>query len=81
MTAACQLLGHRITFTADGAVLRWVCDRGCGTAGEKTYPSAAAAGRYAEAFNRRDSDAIGRRAPLIGLLPLRLWRRLRRTRS
>ena len=31
-------------------------------------------------FNRRDTDDLGKRAPLIGLLPLRLWRRFRRTR-
>ena len=36
--------------------------------------------RYAAAFNRRDTDDLGKRAPLIGLLPLRLWRRFRRSR-
>jgi hypothetical protein len=59
-------------------VLRWACERDCGTTGHKTYPSAADATRYATAFNRRDSDAIGKRAPLIGVLPLRLWRLVRR---
>jgi hypothetical protein len=34
--------------------------------------------RYARAFNRRDTDDLGKRAPLIGLLPLRLWRKVRR---
>jgi hypothetical protein len=31
-------------------------------------------------FNRRDTDDLGKRAPLVGLLPLRLWRRFRRMR-
>jgi hypothetical protein len=75
---ACRVLGHRTAFAADGRVLRWACERDCGTTGHKTYPSAADATRYATAFNRRDSDAIGKRAPLIGLLPLRLWRLVRR---
>ena len=78
MSAACRVLGHRIAFVADGPVLRWACERDCGTTGHKTYTSAADADRYATAFNRRDSDAIGKRAPLIGLLPLRLWRMFRR---
>ncbi len=78
MSTACRLLGHRIAFVADGPVLRWSCERDCGTEGHKTYASAADAGRYATAFNRRDSDAIGKRAPLLGLLPLRLWRLIRR---
>ncbi len=78
MTTACRLLGHRIAFVADGPVLRWSCERDCGTEGHKTYASAADAVRYATAFNRRDSDAVGKRAPLIGLLPLRLWRLIRR---
>ena len=75
---ACRVLGHRTAFAADGRVLRWACERDCGTTGHKTYPSAADATRYATAFNRRDSDAVGKRAPLIGLLPLRLWRLVRR---
>lgn len=36
--------------------------------------------RYAAAFNRRDSDDLGKRAPLLGLLPLRVWRRFARRR-
>jgi hypothetical protein len=75
MMLACTIFGHRPAFSADGATLRWACDR-CGMdAGAKTYASAEDARRYASAFNRRDTDAMGKRAPLIGLLPLRLWRR------
>ncbi|MDN5750483.1 MAG: hypothetical protein L0H64_18560 [Pseudonocardia sp.] len=59
-------------------MLIWRCARGCGAGGSKRYPSAADASRYAAAFDREDSDDLGRRAPLIGLLPLRLWRALRR---
>jgi hypothetical protein len=78
VTPACRLFGHRPAFHVDGTTMRWACDR-CGKdAGAKDYRTPAQAQRYAEAFNRRDSEAIGERAPLIGLLPLRLWRRLRR---
>ncbi|WP_431236770.1 hypothetical protein ACQ86B_17790 [Mycolicibacterium aichiense] len=78
MSAACRMLGHRMVFTNDGPVLHFHCERGCGTTGYKTYPSEAHAARYSKAFNRRDSDDLGKRAPLIGLLPLRLWRMIRR---
>jgi hypothetical protein len=73
----CRALGHRYQFRAEGTQLIWTCERGCGDGGQKCYPSAEQAQRYAAAFDRRDSDDLGRRAPLLGLLPLRLWRRLR----
>ena len=58
--------------------MRWGCER-CGDAtGAKEYQTTADAHRYAAAFNERDAADLGKRAPLIGLLPLRLWRRLRR---
>ncbi len=72
---ACRLLGHRMRFSADGSTMRWSCTRGCGAGGEKLYPSAADAERYASAFDREDSEDLGRR-PLLSLLPLRLARRL-----
>lgn len=59
----------------------WECQRGCGMAGTKTYPTAAEAERYARAFDREDRADLGKRAPLIGLLPLRLARALRRGRD
>jgi len=46
----------------------------CGAGGSKTYESAGDAARFARAFDREDREDLGRRAPLIGLLPLRLWR-------
>jgi hypothetical protein len=56
--------------------MHWECERGCDQAsGRKTYPTAAQARRYAAAFDRKTE--LGKRAPLIGLLPLRLWHRLR----
>jgi hypothetical protein len=59
--------------------MRWACER-CGqAAGAKEYQTTRQAHRYAEAFNRHDSADLGKHAPLIGLLPLRLWRRFRRT--
>jgi hypothetical protein len=54
--------------------MSWSCER-CGECGgSKQYGSAAEADRYARNFDREDRDALGRRAPLIGLLPLRVWR-------
>jgi len=75
---ACRVLGHRYRFHAVGRTMCWSCERGCGVNGEKTYATHADATRYARAFDREDRDDLGRRAPLIGLLPLRIWRALRR---
>jgi hypothetical protein len=76
----CRVLGHRYRFRSDGATMRWSCAR-CGAAGgEKTYASAEDADRYASAFDREDREDLGRRAPLVGLFPLRLARALRRRR-
>jgi hypothetical protein len=78
MRFACRLLGHQPVFRADGRTMQWACER-CGqAAGAKQYDTAADAQRYATAFNRRDTADLGKRAPLIGLLPLRLWRIVRR---
>jgi hypothetical protein len=77
----CQLLGHRLGFAADGATMRWECRRGCGAAGSKQYASAEEAARYARGLNREDRQDLGRRAPLVGLLPIRLARLLRRRRA
>lgn len=75
---ACRIFGHRYRFQADGRTMRWTCQRGCGAGGEKDYTTAADARRYASALDREDRDEMGRRAPLIGLLPLRIWRAFRR---
>ena len=78
---SCTILGHRPSFAADGTVMRWRCRR-CGeTLGQKEYPTPADARRYAQALNREDSEDLGARAPLIGLLPLRLARLARRRRG
>jgi len=78
VTAMCRVFGHQPTFVAEGKTMRWACER-CGeAAGAKNYPTADDARRYAAAFNKRDVEDLGKRAPLIGLLPLRLWRRVRR---
>lgn len=69
----CRLLGHRYRFHADGDVMRWACER-CGGGSSKRYASPAEATRFAAAFDRDGRDSLGRRAPLVGLLPLRLWR-------
>ena len=74
---ACRVYGHRHRFRADGATMTWACER-CGEAGgAKTYATADEAARYATAFDREDREELGKRAPLVGLLPLRLWRAFR----
>jgi hypothetical protein len=61
----CSLLGHRFRFTSEGATLRWVCARGCGAGGDKSYTTAQEAARYARAFDREDRQQLGRNAPLV----------------
>jgi len=78
VTFACRVFGHQPTFHAQGRTLRWACERCGGSSGAKEYDTADEAEKYAAAFNKRDTDDLGKRAPLIGLLPLRLWRRWRR---
>jgi hypothetical protein len=75
---SCRLLGHRYRFDAEGATMRWTCERGCGAEGSKEYASADEAARFAAAFDRDDRDELGRRAPPLGMFPLRLWWNLRR---
>jgi hypothetical protein len=58
--------------------MRWACERGCGAGGSKDYESAADAAGYAAAFDREDRSELGRRAPLLGMFPLRMWWMLRR---
>jgi hypothetical protein len=59
----------------------WECRRdGCDDGGSKNYANADDAARYAASFNKRDSDQMGKRAPLLGLLPLRLWHWIRNRR-
>ncbi|WP_214364458.1 hypothetical protein [Pseudonocardia sp. H11422] len=73
----CQVLGHRFRFSSEGENMRWECQRGCGAGGAKRYPSAQDAQRYARAFDREDRADLGRRAPLFGLLPIRVAQALR----
>ena len=77
----CRLLGHRFRFSSDGETMRWHCRRGCGAGGAKTYPTAADARRYATARDREDREDMGRRAPLVAGLPLRIVRVLRQRRD
>ncbi|HST14682.1 MAG TPA: DUF1660 family phage protein [Gaiellaceae bacterium] len=70
----CGIFGHRYRFAAEDDTMSWTCER-CGTlGGSKHYASEEEAARFARAFDREDRDDLGRRAPLIGLLPLRVWR-------
>jgi hypothetical protein len=77
----CRVFGHRFRFWSDGDTMYWSCQRGCGAGGEKRYPTVDQARRYATAFDREDRQDRGRRAPLFGLLPLRLARSLRERRN
>jgi hypothetical protein len=58
--------------------MRWTCQRGCGAGGSKRYRTPAEAHRYTMAFDREDRQDLGRRAPLVAGLPLRLARALRK---
>jgi hypothetical protein len=75
---ACRVFGHRYRFRADGTTMTWTCERGCGAGGSKTYATAAEASSYAAAFDREDRDELGRRAPFLGMFPLRIWWSLKR---
>jgi hypothetical protein len=75
----CRALGHRFRFSSEGETMRWTCDRCGAVGGEKRYPTAREAARYASAFDAQDRDDLGRRAPL-GLFPLRLIRAAQRRR-
>jgi hypothetical protein len=77
----CRLLGHRYRFTTSGATMTWACERCGAVGGSKRYATAADAARYAAAFDREDRDDLGRRAPLVAGLPLRLLRVLRGRRD
>ena len=70
----CGVFGHRYRFVADGDTMSWTCERCGARGGSKEYASAEEAAQFAAAFDREDRADLGRRAPLIGLLPLRLWR-------
>src|SRR5699024_7544561 len=70
MSMRCRAFGHDYAFHAEGSLMRWTCTRGCEAGGVKRYASAQEAQRYATAFDRRDTENLGRRAPLLGLFPL-----------
>jgi hypothetical protein len=74
----CTVLGHHHRFVADGATLRWHCERCGAPVGGRQYDSAAQAERYARALEGEAETRLARRAPAFGLLPLRLLQRLRR---
>jgi hypothetical protein len=81
LVLACRIFGHRYRFQAGEATMTWTCERGCGAGGSKEYATAEEAARYAASFDREDRDELGRRAPPLGLFPLRMWWNLRRKRG
>lgn len=77
----CRLLGHRYRFRAEGTAMLWSCER-CGSpGGVKDYATADEARRYAAALDVEDRSDLGRRAPLAGLLPMRVVHLVRRMRG
>jgi hypothetical protein len=56
----------------------WKCQRGCGPARSKLYSSPEKASHFAVVLDHEDQVDLGRRAPLFGLFPLRVWHALRR---
>lgn len=72
----CRALKHHFRFSTDGPVMRWHCTR-CPEAGEKRYGSAGDAARYARAFDLEPWHEQARRAPLLGMFPVRLARVIR----
>jgi hypothetical protein len=73
---SCRVFGHRYRFGNEGATMRWACERCGGASGEKEYPTAEEARRFARAFDYDQRDSTGKRAPLFGLLPLQIGRKL-----
>lgn len=61
--------------------MMWDCGRCDVPGGIKEYGSAEQARRYAAVLDREDRDDLGRRAPLLGMFPLRIARYLRRKMS
>jgi len=59
----------------------WDCGRCDAPGGVKEYGSTEQARKYATAFDREDNADLGRRAPFLGLFPLRIYRYLRRKMS
>ncbi|GAA4813436.1 DUF1660 family phage protein [Tomitella cavernea] len=75
---ACHVFGHRYRFSVQGRVMAWDCGR-CGRpGGSKMYDTEEHALAYATAFDREDSADLGRRAPLLGMFPLRIAHAVRR---
>jgi hypothetical protein len=73
----CTVLGHRHRFVADGATLRWHCQRCEAPLGARHYETSAQARRYARALEGEAGARVDRHALPFALLPLKLLQRLR----
>src|SRR5918993_3723307 len=51
-TLTCRIFGCRFRFAAEGSTLRWWCDRGCPSGGEKAYAGEDDARRMAAVLDR-----------------------------
>ena len=58
--------------------MMWDCERCDTIGGVKEYGSPERARKFAAAFDVEDNEDVGRRAPLLGMFPLRMARYLRR---
>jgi len=54
VSGACQLIGHRYRYYAEGDLVRWVCMRGCGESGSRPFATPRQARRHAAALNRHE---------------------------
>ncbi len=72
-TWRCRVLGHRFVFRAAAEQMVWSCTR-CAAGSSRRYSTPAEAARFSEALNVRATTDLGKRAPIVGLLPLRVWR-------
>jgi len=65
-TLTCRIIGCRFRFAAEGRTLRWWCQRGCPSGGEKTYAGADEALRMAAALDHEPRSPANLLAMLGG---------------
>ncbi|HZB77142.1 MAG TPA: hypothetical protein VE526_13015 [Solirubrobacteraceae bacterium] len=65
-TFACRVMGCRFRFGAEGRTMRWWCQRGCPSGGEKTYASEDEARRMAAVLDREPRSPANLLAVLGG---------------
>jgi hypothetical protein len=61
MAHACEFIGHRYRYRTEGATVHWVCVRGCGETGRRSFATTRQARRHAAALNRHERGTQTRR--------------------